>query len=249
VIAGDFTSPARAVGVALAAALVMASAPARADVVELRSGERIEGKLQQATPAFVAIETNGRIVTYPTDQVLAIRFGTAPPAAAAGAGTDGATAPSRPPAPAGPSTPAAPSTPVGPSARAGTTRSPEAREALAALQEFREFLGGGVTYAEYSARLTDVRKKVERVPRGGLAPMDGVPALENALRYYTVARAAWDQSRQNPAGQIDDGTLADLRKEPCGALRSLNSRDRAAVLSAAWICAADAAEDAARALR
>jgi hypothetical protein len=237
VIAGDVTSPASAVGVALAAVLLVASAPARADVVELRSGERIEGKLQQATPAFVAIETNGRIVTYPTDQVLAIRFGTAPPPAAGGAGTDGAAPASPPPAPAAPS------------ARAGTPRSPEAREALAALQEFREFLGGGVTYAEYSARLVDVRKKVERVPRGGLAPTDGVPALENALRYYTVARAAWDQSRKNPAGQIDDATLADLHKEPCGALRALTSRDRAAVLSATWICAADAAEDAARALR
>jgi len=229
----------RALVAAAAVVLALTGTAARADIVELRNGEHVEGKLQQASPAFVAIEVNGRMLTYPTDQVLTIRFGTPSPPATAGAGS------SDPPA-----TPPRPGAPAAPVARATTPpRAPEARDALTALQEFREFLGGGVNYAEYSAKLADVRKKVERVPRGGLASTDGVPELERALRYYTVARSAWEQSRQNPAGQVDDTTLADLRKEPCGALRTLTSRDRAAVLTVCWMCAADAVEDAARILR
>jgi hypothetical protein len=222
---------------ALAAAILLAATGAAADVLELRDGQRVEGKLQQATPAFVAIEAGGRIVTYPTDQVLAIRFGPASAGAAAGPVPDTASPAARGPAPGGP----APSS--------AAPRSPQAREALAALQGFREFLGGGVTYKEYATRLAEVRRKVERVPRGGLAPADSAVPLENALRYYTSARTAWERSLQSPNGQVDDASMSALWNEPCPALRSLASRERGAVLSAAWVCAGDALDEAARTVR
>jgi hypothetical protein len=221
----------------LAAAILVAATGAAADVLELRNGERIEGKLQQATPAFVAIDVDGRIMTYPTDQVLAIRFGT-PPAGAAGGPAPGPAPPSvRTPAPGIASPPA------------GALRSPQAREALAALQGFRDSLGAGVTYKEYATRLAEVRKKVERVPRGGLAPAESLTPLETALRYYTSAATAWERSLQSPAGQVDDASMSAFWNQPCGALRTLASRERGTVLSAAWICASDALDEAVRAVR
>lgn len=221
----------------LAAAILVAATGAAADVLELRNGQRVEGKLQQATPAFVAIDVDGRIMTYPTDQVLAIRFGTPPAGAAGGPAPDSAPPSVRAPAPRSASPPT------------GALRSPQAREAVSALQSFRDFLGDGVTYKEYAARLAEVRKKVERVPRGGLAAAENVTPLENALRYYTSAGTAWERSLQSRAGQVDDAAMSAFWNDPCAALRSLSSRERGAVLSAAWICASDALEEAARAVR
>ena len=67
----------------LAASLVSApplvSIPAaRADVVELRSGERVEGTFKSADDNAVRIEVDGRLVTYPPHEVRAIYFGPAP---------------------------------------------------------------------------------------------------------------------------------------------------------------------------
>lgn len=48
------------------------------DVVELKSGERIEGRFKQATSAGVVIEVGGRPITMPLEKVRAIYFGGAP---------------------------------------------------------------------------------------------------------------------------------------------------------------------------
>jgi len=71
--------------------LVMAP-PAAADVIELRSGQRIEGTLRQASPAGVVLEVGGQSRTFEANDVRAIYFtATAPRPAAAPAGP--ATAP------------------------------------------------------------------------------------------------------------------------------------------------------------
>ena len=63
---------------------------ARADVVELRTGEHIEGTLKQATPASVSIELGGQTITFEGEKVRAIYFGSAPsPQGAKTTGVDG----------------------------------------------------------------------------------------------------------------------------------------------------------------
>ena len=49
-----------------------------ADVVELRTGERVEGTFKQATPAGVMIEVGGQTLTFEQERVRAIYFGSAP---------------------------------------------------------------------------------------------------------------------------------------------------------------------------
>src|SRR5215813_11197612 len=58
--------------------LTVSTTALHAEVVELRNGQRIEGKLQQATSAGVFIEVGGRALTFPADQVRAIYYDQAP---------------------------------------------------------------------------------------------------------------------------------------------------------------------------
>ena len=52
--------------------------PASADVIELRSGERVEGAFKGADENAVRIEVDGRIVTFTPAEVRAIYYGPAP---------------------------------------------------------------------------------------------------------------------------------------------------------------------------
>jgi hypothetical protein len=52
--------------------------PTAADVVELKTGQRVEGTLKQTTPASVSIDVGGRTITFTGDKVRAIYFGAAP---------------------------------------------------------------------------------------------------------------------------------------------------------------------------
>jgi hypothetical protein len=56
--------------------------PAVADVIELKTGQRVEGALKQATPASVSVEVGGQMITFEGEKVRAIYFGAAPAAAA-----------------------------------------------------------------------------------------------------------------------------------------------------------------------
>lgn len=62
----------------------------QADVVELKTGQRVEGTLRQASPAGVVVEVGGQTIRFDADKVRAIYFGAAPvvtPATAAPAQT------------------------------------------------------------------------------------------------------------------------------------------------------------------
>ena len=67
--------------------LVLA-APASADVVELRSGQRVEGVFKGADDSAVRIEVGGKIMTFAPSEVRAIYYGVAPAAPAAVAERD-----------------------------------------------------------------------------------------------------------------------------------------------------------------
>lgn len=73
-------------GFAFAALLVAwsVSVPlARADVIELRTGERVEGAFKGADAAAVRIEVDGRVLTFRPAEVRAIYYGPAPAVAPA----------------------------------------------------------------------------------------------------------------------------------------------------------------------
>ena len=61
----------------LAVSLVSVS-PVSADVIELRTGERVEGTFKGADDSAVRIEIDGRLVTFAPAQVRAIYYGPAP---------------------------------------------------------------------------------------------------------------------------------------------------------------------------
>ena len=58
--------------------LLIVFATIRADTVELKTGEKIEGTFKQATHAGVVIEVGGQAVTFGIEKVRAIYFGSAP---------------------------------------------------------------------------------------------------------------------------------------------------------------------------
>jgi hypothetical protein len=62
----------------ICAAVICATASAFADVVELKTGQRVEGTLKQATTSSVAIEVGGQTITFEGDKVRAVYFGAAP---------------------------------------------------------------------------------------------------------------------------------------------------------------------------
>lgn len=69
------------VGVWITAMIVMSLltvAPVLADVVELKTGQRVEGTFKQATQAGIVIEVGGQTITFDREKVRAIYFGTAP---------------------------------------------------------------------------------------------------------------------------------------------------------------------------
>src|SRR6185295_7471265 len=63
---------------ALLAMSLMSVRPVSADVIELRTGERVEGTFRGADDSAVRIEIDGRPVTFAPSQVRAIYYGSAP---------------------------------------------------------------------------------------------------------------------------------------------------------------------------
>ena len=84
-----------------------AAAPAAAAVLELRSGERLEGQLVAATPRTIQFRTAEGVRMLPVEDVAALRFA---PASAS------ASAPAPAPAPAPAASPAAPAASAAPAA-------------------------------------------------------------------------------------------------------------------------------------
>ena len=192
--------------------LVLAASPARADVVELKDGRRVEGTFRGASPAIVAIEVGGRTTTFPFEEVRALYFGSAP------------APPPVPPEPA-PSGPAPPNTssketpaPVDRAvALEPPTHGPDASAALAALQALQAAVVKGPTYRDYTSRVSESRATVETFMQNPAAPDDGLKAVMNAgIRLYALAADAWGvRLRKSGYEALASDPAADL----CPALR------------------------------
>jgi len=167
--------------------LVSSASIAWGDVIELRSGERIEGTFKGADDTAVRIESDGRLLTFKPELVRAIYYGSLP-----------APPPSAGPAPAAAPTPAAPPVQIA-----------ERGEAIDALRMLRSVARTGVTYPEYAPRVSEARGVVDRY----LEREDGTPAIRGAIvdsfTYYALAESAWKAglSRGNYADIGTDGAL------------------------------------------
>ncbi len=144
--------------------LVLCCHPVWADVIEMTSGERVEGVLKEATPAGVLIEVAGQSIRFEVSKVRAIYFGSAGPK-------------QRPATPAVLSSP--PAKPV--SSVAG---------ALPLLQSLRSAVSSGMTLHEYEARVNSAAPLVALYVAGRPAP-PGAEAIRDAMQYYVLAEWAW----------------------------------------------------------
>ena len=80
-MAHDIPRIARTAWLATGLILPLVAGAAYADVVELKTGQRVNGILKQATPASVSVEVGGQTVTFAGDKVRAIYFGAVAPTA------------------------------------------------------------------------------------------------------------------------------------------------------------------------
>lgn len=171
----------RLAAVALVSVL-LASLPrlAGADVVELTTGERVEGTVKQATPAGVVIDVGGRELRIRQDRILGISFEPLP------VSLTPAPPPTFPPPP--PVTPqvAAPAPP--PPARA---ISPALKEALTALERLQQATAGPLVLADYVALVDEVKRGVERQLAAAAEGEATKRAVRAALGYHAFAAAAW----------------------------------------------------------
>jgi len=62
----------------VAALALSLAVPAIADVIELKTGQRVDGTLKQATPVSVSVDVGGQTITFDGEKVRAIYFGAAP---------------------------------------------------------------------------------------------------------------------------------------------------------------------------
>ncbi len=139
--------------------------PASADVLELQSGERVEGALKEATPDGVVIEIGEQRITFDAATVRAIYFG---PLA------------SRPSLPASASLWPPPAKTPAPAAGV-----------LQLMKSVRPTFGVGTMLNEYQARVKAAAPIVD-LYLAGLPPGTGVEAVRDAMRYHVLAESAWN---------------------------------------------------------
>ena len=192
------------VGVRLALACVLgATCAARADVVELKNGQRIVGTVTDVAGAEVVIETAGREMRIPQGDVQSIAFEALQPA------SPQAAEPIAPSAPAAASVPSAaaavpsaaaavpsaaaavPPVSVEPAPQPGTT-APEPvvtplAAALAALDRLQAASAVPLAPDEYAARIETVRREVAPALGDATIPAEVLAAIGAAIRYHAFA--------------------------------------------------------------
>ena len=158
---------------------------ALADVLQLKTGERVEGTFKQASLTDgVVIEIGGQSITIPFAKVRAIYFGAAPVAA---------------PTVSVPTLSAAPTVSA-------------AKEALDALMELQTVTNVGISYRDYSSRTLDVKIKVDRYLRGSDGD-PAKSAIGAAIRYYELASQLWGVAVSRGGGGISLDQIDAIRAE------------------------------------
>ncbi len=218
-------------------ALLATFAPigAAADVVELTTGERIDGTVVQTTATGLVIElSDGRLVRLEQSRVAAIRFDPTSRAAPAPAPTL-----SRPV--------------VAPVPRLASV---ELETAFFAFRRLHAATARPLAREDYDALIAETRERVDQYLTAPVADDLGIrQALDTALRYHIFAAAAWARYE----ARVDLRLLGtDPVISQCRDLRELIARDAARWqfnphdpafagliaasegLPALWTCAADA---------
>ncbi len=161
----------RLIGAVFGLALVLSASPAPAVIVELVSGQRIEGVLREASAARVQIDVGGQLVVFEAGDVRAIYF----------------TPPFSPPV-----TPAETSPPSPQAAPAPEPRPADAAEVLGVLKALRAAVDAGMSAPEYPPRVSEARATVDRyLATVADTPPPGSEALSEAMHYYQIAEFAW----------------------------------------------------------
>lgn len=177
---------------------------AAADVVELTTGQRIEGTVTEAMPSAVVVQVGAGEIRIPPERVRSITFETvrrepvaAPPAPAV-----------PPPAPAPPPPPALPVA---------------IATALTAVGRLQAATTNPITSGAYAALVDEVRREVERsLGDPGSEQPDVRNAIGSAIRYHAFAAFA---------GVVYEarGDLASVGRDPviaeCRALAELIGRE------------------------
>jgi len=163
-----------------------------ADTVELKNGQKVIGSFKQAGLQKVSIIVGGQIVSFDTNQVRAIYFGS----------DSGTPAPQLivPPAPVQPPAPLPPPPPV---------ENKLLNEAITALQALRSVSNSNPTYGAYSPRVIDAKIIVDRYLEKPQPDEVSVRAhLNDAMELYSLVSLAW--GNRSPKTQQGFGILASL---------------------------------------
>jgi hypothetical protein len=171
------------------------AAPARAEVIELTTGERITGTVKGATPRGLVVVVGGKQRTIPHRLIAGIEF--SPPAGARATPPPGEPAPDSPAAGQAPEPPAA-------TRRVRQVGSPRAapdlaalapptlREAMQAVLALRASTALGPSLPDYTARIQAAKVQVDRYVADSSDGRVAVKqALASAMRFYATAASAW----------------------------------------------------------
>jgi hypothetical protein len=204
---------------------VVGPAVARAEVIELTTGERVTGTVKGTTSRGLVVIVKDKQRIIPHRLIAGIEFDApegAPKPAAPAAETDTAEPqPADEPTTRRPRRVAAPR----PEPDLATLAPPTLREAMQAVLELRASTATGPSREDYAARTEAARARVERYVGDTSDRRAGVKqALASAMRFYTTAAAAW--------GAFDaKGDLAAIGHDPaiaaCPHLRQTIEHDAA----------------------
>jgi hypothetical protein len=230
--------------------VVSLGAPALADVLELKDGRRIEGKLKGASPAIVAIDVGGRTMVFESGDVRALYLGDAPPVPA-------------PPAAAAPVAMPAPEEKIAPPQPIVGREATAALEALRGLQDVVARLSrdkGTMGQGDYTSRVIKARATVQTYLQNPAAPESDVKALMNAaMSLYTLAGHAWgvrlrkagyESLAANPAADLCPDLMEKMETAREQGLLKPNPLGQgigvAAGLPQIWACAGEKVDEVAR---
>jgi hypothetical protein len=168
--------------IACALAVTLVAANADADIIDLVSGERIEGKIAHVTDDLIFVETAAGVVLIPRHSVRSI--GGAPPAGA----------------PAAPGAPPAAAASVAPPAAPAGTPAVSAGEVVKALKDLQATATKPISQKEYGAQVALSRELVDKYLKTtdrANRPMSD--AASDAVALYEFAASVWASRMTNSA--------------------------------------------------
>jgi hypothetical protein len=156
-----------------------------ADVIELMNGVRVVGTVMDATRTAVVVKVGGNEVRIRPDRVRSITFGDQAPVGAANPESVPAPEPARSHQAAVTFTtiPSAPPRPPRP-------LSAQVRTAFAALDKLQTATESALAPADYTARVSEVRREVEQALSTGDDDADVRSAMAAAVDYHALAALA-----------------------------------------------------------